>query len=122
MTKKKQASLADDLMSVYSSLGGRTELERLAKADTKFFKSLLVDIMRLQLREKEIELANRAERKPDTAFIIKGLYKDGKPVEVEVKSQEVPAPVRRLQASLSPLEGLEQDEREEEIGEPGSPD
>jgi hypothetical protein len=119
MTKKKQASLADDLMSVYATMGGRSKLEELAKADTKFFKSLLTDIMRLQLREKEIELANRVNEKPNTAFIIKGLYKDGKEVDIEVKNN-APAEVLKFRAALSPLENLEQDEMEEEID--NSPD
>lgn len=98
MTKKKVTTLADDLLSVYKDMGGREHLKTLAK-DEKFLKTLLTEHMRLQMREKELELtANRGPQKT-ALLIIKGLH--DVPTKV-VAGKDVPPEVMKLQQSIFP--------------------
>jgi hypothetical protein len=116
MTAPNPVNLANDLLSVYREMGGKKKLAEISKDDPKFFKSLLTDLLRLQLREKEIELANRAAFKPNTVFIIKGLNDKGaKDVSV---TEGTPEEVLRLRSSLFPAESGLLDEVHDEEEQP----
>lgn len=117
MGTKKKTTLAEDIASVYKELGGRSHLLTLCKGDEKFFKSLLLDQNRLELRKQELELANKGAPKGNTTFIIKGLNEEqAKSVSVEA----VPEEVLRLKSSMFPVEAESVEEIHEDEEQDGT--
>lgn len=109
------ATLRGDLRFVYRSMGGKQKLLELAKGDEKFFKALITEQLRLELREEEIKASQKPIPAGNTIFMIKGLDRES---EKSLSITAVPEEVLRFKSSIFPVESDNADEFiEEEDGD-----